>query len=184
MNNCLPRLSNKLNITFLLAKMVSTKRSKSRKKFRYNVNRKRANKRAQKLPAVKCKPIKEAWNPKLTTKKNITKMGLVYDVNSSIPLKTTLPEEPAESKTTKVIEKLKEEANAPRKGTMKISAEQIRWIEYFLDKYGEDYEAMARDKENHYQETASQLKQKIQKFLNRPAYSVPYFRKRGLILLL
>ena len=40
---------------------------------------------------------------------------------------------------------------------------------------------MAMDKNNHYQETASQLKQKIKKFKIRPAYLVPYVKKRGLI---
>ena len=58
---------------------------------------------------------------------------------------------------------------------------QVRWIEYLLDKYGEDYEAMARDSKNHYQDTAAQLRQKIKQFVKRPAYLVPYLRKRGLI---
>lgn len=40
---------------------------------------------------------------------------------------------------------------------------------------------MAKDKNNHYQETASQLKQKIKQFKKRPAYLVPYVKTRGLL---
>ena len=40
---------------------------------------------------------------------------------------------------------------------------------------------MVKDKNNHYQETASQLKQKIKQFKKRPAYLVPYVKTRGLL---
>ena len=42
-------------------------------------------------------------------------------------------------------------------------------------------QAMVKDKNNHYQETASQLKQKIKQFKKRPAYLVPYVKTRGLL---
>ena len=40
---------------------------------------------------------------------------------------------------------------------------------------------MAMDKNNHYQETAAQIKQKIKQFKKRPAYLVPYLRERELL---
>lgn len=40
---------------------------------------------------------------------------------------------------------------------------------------------MARDKNNHYQETAAQLRQKIKQFVKRPAYVVPYLRDRNIL---
>ena len=40
---------------------------------------------------------------------------------------------------------------------------------------------MARDKNNHYQETAAQLRQKIQQYKKRPAYLIPFLRKRGML---
>ena len=83
--------------------------------------------------------------------------------------------------SSKVVAELEKEAAAPKTGTMKMAGEKVKWIEYLLDKYGEDYEAMVLDKRNHYQETEAQLRQKIKHYLKRPAYSVPYLRKRGLI---
>ena len=38
---------------------------------------------------------------------------------------------------------------------------------------------MVMDKNNHYQETAAQLRQKIKQFKKRPAYLVPYLKARG-----
>lgn len=89
-------------------------------------------------------------------------------------------EAPQSAGKSDTVEELEKEAAAPRNGTMRMPKEKVRWIEYLLDKYGEDYEAMVRDKNNHYQETAAQLKQKIKQFLKRPAYLIPYLRKRGL----
>ena len=38
---------------------------------------------------------------------------------------------------------------------------------------------MVFDKNNHYQETAAQLRQKIKQFKKRPAYMVPFLKSRG-----
>ena len=38
---------------------------------------------------------------------------------------------------------------------------------------------MARDKNNHYQDTASQIKQKIKQYMKRPAYLIKYMRDHG-----
>lgn len=40
---------------------------------------------------------------------------------------------------------------------------------------------MSRDKNNHYQDTAAQIKQKIKQFKKRPAYWIPYLKSRGLV---
>lgn len=40
---------------------------------------------------------------------------------------------------------------------------------------------MVFDKNNHYQETAAQLRQKIKQYKKRPAYLVPYLKTRGLL---
>ena len=45
-----------------------------------------------------------------------------------------------EVKKTAVVQQLEKEANAPRNGTMRIPGQKVQWIEYLLDKYGEDYE--------------------------------------------
>ena len=38
---------------------------------------------------------------------------------------------------------------------------------------------MAKDKNNHYQETAAQIRQKIKQFKKRPAYLVKFMRACG-----
>ena len=40
---------------------------------------------------------------------------------------------------------------------------------------------MAMDKNNHYQETAAQIKQKIKQFKKRPAYLVKFLRATGVM---
>lgn len=79
--------------------------------------------------------------------------------------------------------------------------EKVKWIEYLLEKHGDDYEvvssnnsqfptfplnfhdlqAMAMDKNNHYQETAAQIRQKIKQFKKRPAYLVKFLRATGVL---
>nr|CAG4645253.1 EOG090X0IKC [Leptodora kindtii] len=163
--------------------MVANKKSRSRKKYQYNVDRNKLNKKAikRKLPNVNCPAIKKRWKNKLSPGENLKTMGLVYNSNKSFPLTAKEGEEaPQSAGKSDTVEELEKEAAAPRNGTMRMPKEKVRWIEYLLDKYGEDYEAMVRDKNNHYQETAAQLKQKIKQFLKRPAYLIPYLRKRGL----
>ena len=46
----------------------------------------------------------------------------------------------APKKVTRVIEQLEKETKAPRNGTTKMAKEKTKWIEYLLDKYGEDYD--------------------------------------------
>nr|CAG4635188.1 EOG090X0IKC [Alona affinis] len=168
--------------------MVNNKKSRNRKKFQYHVNRKQVQKKFRKLPNINCQAIKKEWKGKLSAPVNMRNMGLVYDSNQSIPISDKAPLETGVQKapnqqttTTKVIEDLVKEANAPRNGTMKMPNEKVKWIEYLLDKYGEDYEAMAMDKNNHYQETAAQLRQKIKQFKMRPAYLVPFLRNRNIL---
>ena len=93
-------------------------------------------------------------------------MGLAYDSNKALPIvppvilntspyihkKLSLhhhaffcPQKSGdtdklEKEPTSVVAELVEEANVPRNGTMRIPKEKVKWIEYLLDKYGEDYE--------------------------------------------
>nr|CAG4650626.1 EOG090X0IKC [Sida crystallina] len=167
--------------------MVKNKKSRGRKKYQYHVDRKKVNNKAKKLPNLNCPAIKKEWKNKISPGGNLKSMGLTYNTNKTFPIRANPEAEypsddkPQTKKACRVVEKLENEANAPRNGTMRIPGEKVKWIEYLLDKYGDDYEAMVRDKNNHYQETAAQLRQKIKQFIKRPAYLVPYLRKRGLI---
>ena len=51
-----------------------------------------------------------------------------------------LLKDPASSASTSVVTRLEEESKAPRNGTMKMPKEKVKWIEYLLVTYGEDYE--------------------------------------------
>ena len=44
------------------------------------------------------------------------------------------------SEPTAVVIELEQESNAPTTGTMRIPKEKVKWIEYLLEKHGEDYE--------------------------------------------
>lgn len=48
-----------------------------------------------------------------------------------------VPEVP---KKSDVVEQLEAESKMPRNGTMRMPKEKVKWIEYLLEKYGEDYE--------------------------------------------
>jgi len=56
-----------------------------------------------------------------------------------------------------------------------------RKLTMFLDKYGEDFEAMASDHTNYYQETASQLRLQVKRLKNIPQQWIPYLKSRGLL---
>ncbi len=47
---------------------------------------------------------------------------------------------PAPTEPTSVVAQLEEESKAPRNGTMRMPKEKVKWIEYLLEKHGEDYE--------------------------------------------
>nr|CAG4651474.1 EOG090X0IKC [Simocephalus serrulatus] len=160
--------------------MVNNKKSRSRKKYQYHVDRKEVAKKARKQPNIKCQAIKKNWRRNLSTSQNLKVMGLVYDSNKSLPVSSKTPKVETTVKTV-VVEQLEQESNAPRNGTMRMPKEKVKWIEYLLEKHGEDYEAMAMDKNNHYQETAAQIRQKIKQFKKRPAYLVKFLRATGVM---
>lgn len=55
------------------------------------------------------------------------------------------------------------------------------FITYLLDKYEHDYKAMAKDKNNYYQETWKQLRAKVKTFMGIPKQYGEYLKSRGLL---
>nr|CAG4652315.1 EOG090X0IKC [Triops cancriformis] len=177
---------------------------RKRKQFLYSTNRKRQHKKKkQKVTKIANPIIKNAWDTRKGIHDNIKAMGLVFDANKSFPIPTTMSQVPIEREVeeeaqvtpsviesrkaptleqVQVVEKLEGVANAPRRATMKIPNQQVSFVKYMMNKYGDDYEAMARDSKNIYQDTAAQIKRKITTFLKRPTYAVPYLRERGATL--
>uniref|UniRef100_A0A1B6CTP2 Nucleolar protein 16 n=1 Tax=Clastoptera arizonana TaxID=38151 RepID=A0A1B6CTP2_9HEMI len=159
--------------------MTKIKKLKRSKTYKYNVNRKRLKKKLQKTPTVPCPQIKAAWNKKETLTKNLENMGLAYDSNVSVAipssnfkskLRHSLSEKSDKPKPTKthVVMELEEDAHAPRERSFKLPTGRVRWLTYLMDKYGEDYKAMAKDKKNHYQDTWKQLRAQIKQFKGIP----------------
>lgn len=72
------------------------------------------------------------------------------------------------NKEKTVAEKLSEMAEKPRNKNFRFGPDQVKFCIYMIEKYGDDYEGMARDKINYYQESAGQIRAKINKFLKIP----------------
>ncbi|XP_071947974.1 nucleolar protein 16-like [Antedon mediterranea] len=181
---------------------MANKRTRNRKKFNYNVNRRKKWKKMTKQPTILCEQIKKNWDPKKTVKNNMKDMGLSYDPNESVPMPKTKdvmkPKHLKESEQmdvdnqqmrkkkktdpTKlhVVEELEDISKLPTnpKNTIRLSVPVVQRCVYMLDKYGEDYKAMARDKKNYYQETPKQIKQTINLFKKIPSQYNEYLKSK------
>ncbi|XP_035215020.1 uncharacterized protein LOC118188639 [Stegodyphus dumicola] len=76
---------------------------------------------------------------------------------------------------------LEAEANAPRPKTLRLPTEPIKFCVYMIEKYGENYNDMAKDPKNHYQDTPAQIRKKILKFKSIPCQWNGYLRAKGLL---
>lgn len=177
-------------------------------KFKYDRNRKRLqksqNKTRKDLVKVSCKTMKDLWDPTKAIRANLTSMGVAFDANESVKLKSTKAmlvekmkktnkeEEEAVEETKKVdkttsnvLKRLEAEAAeataASKRVRFRFPKEQVTFITYLLDKHGDDFKAMARDPKNIWQETPKQLRQKVVKFISIPEQFAPYAKERGLL---
>ncbi|CAK1555399.1 unnamed protein product [Leptosia nina] len=181
---------------------MKIKKQHRKKKYLHKLNRKRMHIRQKRTGTVTCKALKEAWNNKKSTFKNLQDMGLANDPNKVIKIPSYKEEklkiakqivnpddtDTKEPRVTKkksrkkvVAKKLEEEAKAPRERRFKLPKGQVEFITYLLDKYGHDYKAMVRDKKNYYQETWKQLRAKIKTFMGIPQQYGEYLKERGLL---
>ncbi|OXU30434.1 hypothetical protein TSAR_011970 [Trichomalopsis sarcophagae] len=183
--------------------MPKIKKLKRRKKFRANVNRKRLRNKLEKLPNIECKPIKEAWEKKRSTVKNLAEMGLAYDPNQVLKIPNVKKEmlkfikeggdvDDSESETEveefvpkklHVVQRLEEDAKHPRAKLFRLPNNEVNFATYMMDKYGDDYKAMVRDRKNYYQLTWRQIKAKIERFKSIPEQYAEYLVKKGEIVL-
>ncbi|XP_046815480.1 nucleolar protein 16 [Vespa crabro] len=183
--------------------MTKIKKVKRRKKYRVNVNRKRLRNKLQKLPTIECDTIKQEWEISKSTRTNLNEMGLAYDPNEVLPIpnvKRDLLEEAKQkfmlsdlqndseaddvdmkNKPAKihVAQALEIDAKTPRERMFRLPNGQVHFITYLLDKYGEDYKAMARDKKNYYQLTWKQIRAKIKTFKGIPEQYNEYLSKKN-----
>lgn len=126
-------------------------------------------------------------------------MGLTFDVNKSLPnsrasrkkvvrLVNGFYEEDIESESentpsTKlkghVAETLEKSANELVESRFRLPKGVCKQVMTYIDKYGLDYKAMARDPTNYYQETWRQIRAKCRKFLSIPEQCTEFLAASG-----
>ncbi|XP_069140973.1 uncharacterized protein [Argopecten irradians] len=141
------------------------------------------------------KQIKNAWDSTRSVKENMQQMGLATDPNKTLKIPKTkdsfVTSIPGSSKKTAekqevtpvkqhVALELEAEANIPQKRRLRLSEPETRYCIYMMEKYGEDYKAMARDLKNYYQDTPKQIKNKIKAFKSVPEQYGEYLKQKGM----
>lgn len=96
-----------------------------------------------------------------TSKQFYKNVGLIQDPNKI--KKKTSKRKPLPP--TKYVQELEKEANKPLKKKFKFGKEMCKELDYYIQNYGDNYEAMARDKKNVYQDSPGQLRYKIKKYI-------------------
>lgn len=94
-------------------------------------------------------------------KKYYQELGIALDPNKIRKNAVTKKK----STKTDFVRKLEQEANKPVKKKFKFGKVMCEELEYYIQKYQDNYEAMARDKKNIYQESPGQLRYKINKYI-------------------
>ncbi|XP_078574720.1 nucleolar protein 16-like [Branchiostoma floridae x Branchiostoma japonicum] len=176
--------------------MAKTKKQRGRKKFDYSKNRKRQWKKSKKKVKIGHRGVEAAWDDRKSVGQNLRDMGLSHDVNKTIPLPKTRdmmpkvyqdegmevdvspPKKSKKAKKLHVMRQLEQEANTVQEGAPRLSSEMVRYCTYMMDKYGEDYVAMAKDVKNYYQDTPKQIRRKIARFKSIPEQYQEYLKQK------
>eukprot|EP00745_Piridium_sociabile_P002384 TRINITY_DN114624_c0_g1_i1.p1 TRINITY_DN114624_c0_g1~~TRINITY_DN114624_c0_g1_i1.p1 ORF type:complete len:171 (-),score=51.59 TRINITY_DN114624_c0_g1_i1:172-684(-) len=158
------------------------KPKKNRKaKFIYTIDRRKQWDKLKKIPTIKCEQIRSAWDSKKTMTSNFADMGLSSDPNKTLHIPTAKellgPKDTAENvskkqkkrgKKSHVVDELEAEAAIPEEKRLKLSEPDVAYCISMMEKYGDDFKAMARDEENYYQDTPKQIARKIRVFRSVP----------------
>jgi len=179
--------------------MPRLRKMRRKQKFGYHINRKRLDIKLKKLPRINCDAVREAWDEKKSTSHNLLSMGLVADPNADSGFRIpsgkdqmranyqdeTEVEEVQEAEKSHVVNSLeqqaREEFQKKKEFAHPLPPEMYRKLCKYIDKHGEDYEAMAKDHTNYYQETPKQIKKQIERLKGIPQQWIPYLKSRGLM---
>lgn len=165
---------------------------KRTKVYRHNVDRKRMWKKSKQLPTIKCTEIKAAWKNGRSADANMNAMGLalnlrdtfkIDDTKDSLRSEKTTTKDPsgdAEMSELKVADLLEYEASKAKESTMRLSEPEAQFCMMMLEKYADDYKAMARDANNYYQETPKQIRRKVLTFRRFPGNHADFLKGRNL----
>uniref|UniRef100_A0A0B7A1E4 Nucleolar protein 16 n=1 Tax=Arion vulgaris TaxID=1028688 RepID=A0A0B7A1E4_9EUPU len=160
--------------------MGKVKKQKRHLKFRYDEDRKKNWKKARGMPTIKCAEIKKAWDETKSVKQNLQEMGISADPNATLKIPRSKAAKMGQLDVTMevdlektplkdfVIKDLEEKSKIPGRKKMSMSDEDAGFCVHMMDKYGENYKAMAQDERNYYQETPKQIQRKINRFKSIP----------------
>lgn len=146
--------------------------------------------------------IKSNWDESKPVADNLSKMGLVVDPNKIIGIPKPyeglgLPapmdienhsskgkkkgnKKKKEQNENPVVKTLEEEAAKEPPKNFNLSPEMSKFAVYMIEKHGDDYEAMQRDKKNIYQLSAGVIKKTIRQFLKIPTNVNSYEKAKEL----
>ncbi|KAK7110184.1 nucleolar protein 16-like [Littorina saxatilis] len=169
------------------------KPKKRNKSYNYNTDRRKEWAKSKKMPTIHCKQIRQAWDEKKSMLSNLQEMGLSANPNKSIHIPTAKellgPKEMTEDTGKKkgkqkkqklhVVAELEAEAAIPEQRRLKLSEPDTAFCISMMERYGEDYKAMARDAENYYQDTPKQIARKIRVFRSIPEQYNAYLASKA-----
>ncbi|CAG0895871.1 unnamed protein product [Darwinula stevensoni] len=183
-----------------MARPANSKRNRQKKKHLNYSRKTSAKKKAKRRRKQKVGPheeIRKSWDPSKSLKENYDEMGLVLNVNASLPLQTgkvTLEPMEVEHGTKKKqakkrpreraaermeLDLKRKEAERAKVKTYLLPEPEYLWLQDLLDQYGEETQKMARDPKNHYQLTPKQIQRKINQLKNIPDQWARYLKHRN-----
>ncbi|XP_055729845.1 nucleolar protein 16-like isoform X1 [Salvelinus fontinalis] len=130
--------------------MPKAKKKSKRNKFDYGKDRKKLKKQFKKreAPRIECPQIRNAWSDKKSVARNLRDMGLAFDPNRALPIKTPAiaavgrtEDAPAPKLVRKpyVLNELMAEASLAEKDTKTLSTDLIEYVQYMVREHSENY---------------------------------------------
>ncbi|KRZ54329.1 Nucleolar protein 16 [Trichinella nativa] len=162
----------------------STKRGgKKNRKVVFRKNRlknKWKNEKRKRGIRVQNNLIQQVWDNSASNKKNMRRMGLVFDVNSRLSgMANENVGNNENNQTSKFIETFEEELKKRCVKSHYLPISELKFLVYMMEKHGEDFEAMARDSRNYFQRTSGQMRRAIQAFKKMPIQYNAYLRLKN-----
>ncbi|KRX52971.1 Nucleolar protein 16 [Trichinella sp. T9] len=166
----------------------STKRGgKKNRKVVFRKNRlknKWKNEKRKRGIRVQNNLIQQVWDKTASNKKNMRRMGFVFDVNSRLSgMANEKVGNNENNQTSKFIETFEEELKKRCVKSHYLPISELKFLVYMMEKHGEDFEqAMARDSRNYFQRTSGQMRRAIQAFKKMPIQYNAYLRLKNAAL--
>ncbi|XP_053209287.1 nucleolar protein 16-like [Panonychus citri] len=130
---------------------------------------------------VKDPLVRQGWDLSISKAKNLKEIGITDDPNKVIPIPKPIkgllkPKQPlivkvppiSQPKRKEVLEKIEERSKRKKPLTFHFGPNLVGWLTEMMSKHGDDYKAMERDPDNHYQHSAGFIRRKIKQFLTNP----------------